>query len=428
MTYSFGNGSCTNTTTTSITINALPVATINYTGSPYCTNGTAVVTLTGVGGGAYSSTAGLSLNPATGDVNLGTSAEGSYLVTYNFSSGTCSNSVSTTIVVKNPLLVLNNPPAVCSPLTVDLTTPAVTAGSQPGLTYNYYQDNAGTIPLVNPNTVAVAGNYFIRGVDLSTGCSSNVQPVVVSINPKPVVTASSSANNICKGTTITLTAVSAGNTIDWPGLGTGNVVTATPLDSTDYLAVATNASGCMDTAIVSVAVIPFQLTLTANPDPVLAGTNTSLITTGNIPYNVLSWSPDIFFADQTATTQNIIVKDTSKSFTVIAQSTNGCLDTATLFVTVDPNMKDFFIPNSFSPNNDGNNDIFKVYGSSVKNVILRVYNQWGQLIFESQNASIGWDGTWNGRPQMVGVYVYLAEVTFYNDVTVKRKGTISLIR
>ena len=61
------------------------------------------------------------------------------------------------------------------------------------------------------------------------------------------------------------------------------------------------------------------------------------------------------------------------------------------------------------------NDIFKVYGTSVKEVSMRVYNQWGELIFESQNASIGWDGTWNGRPQMVGVYVYVAQVTFYNE-------------
>jgi large repetitive protein len=69
-----------------------------------------------------------------------------------------------------------------------------------------------------------------------------------------------------------------------------------------------------------------------------------------------------------------------------------------------------------------------VYGSSVRDVTLRVFNQWGELIFESQNAGTGWDGTWKGRPQMVGVYVYQAKVTFYNNVTVTRKGTISLIR
>ena len=428
VTYTFSNGSCGNTTTGSITVNALPAATISYTGSPYCTNGVAIVSLTGTGGGTFSSTPGLSLNTVTGDINLAASVQGSYIVKYNFSNGTCTNTTLTTIVIKNPALVVNNPAGVCSPATIDLTNPAVTAGSQGGLSYNYYQDNTGTIPLVNPTSVGVGGNYYIQGVDMSTGCSSNIKPVLVTIFAKPTVTASGSATDVCKGTTVTLTANSPGNTINWLGVGSGSVVTVTPSDSTVYLAVATTANGCTDTASVSVAVQPFILTLAANPDPVLAGTNTTFNTTGNFTYNVLSWSPGNLFTDQTATSQNIVVNDTTTSFSVIGQSTDGCMDTATLNIIVDANLKDFFIPNSFSPNNDGNNDIFKVYGTSVKELTLRVYNQWGELLFESENATAGWDGTWNGRPQAVGVYVYVAKVTFYNNVTIKRKGTINLIR
>jgi gliding motility-associated-like protein len=427
VTYTFSNGTCSNTATTTVRINALPVATISYNGSPYCTNGVAIVSLTGVGGGTYASSAGLSLNPATGDINLATSSQGTYLVIYSFTNGTCTNSASATIVIKNPTLVVNNPAGTCFPATIDLTNPAVTAGSQGGLSFNYYQDNAGTIPLVNPAAIGTGGTYYMKGVDLA-GCSSGIQPVLVTIFAKPTVTASGSATDVCKGTMVTLTAVSPGNTIAWLGVGPGNVVTVTPLDSTVYMAVATTANGCMDTASVSVAVQPFTITLTANPDPVLAGTNTTFTTTGNFTYNVLSWSPANLFTDQTATTQNIVVNDTTTAFSVIGQSSGGCLDTATLNIVVDPNLKDFFIPNSFSPNNDGNNDIFKVYGTSVKEVIMRVYNQWGELVFESENESIGWDGTWNGRPQAVGVYVYVAKVTFYNNVSIKRKGTINLIR
>ena len=428
VTYTFSNGTCTNSTTANVTINALPVATIAYTGTPYCTNGTAIVSLTGIGGGTFISTAGLSLNPVTGDINLATSTEGTYTILYSFTNGTCNNTTITTITVKNPTLVTNNPPSACMPETIDLTNPSVTAGSQAGLTYNYYQDNIGTIPVVNPAAVGTGGTYYIRGTNLINGCSSNIQPVVLTINPKPPISAAASATDICKGTMVTLNALSPGNTIDWPGVGTGNVVTVTPMDSTTYLAIATTALGCKDTATVDIAVKPFQLTLTANPDPVLAGTNTTLTTGGNFTYNVLSWSPNIFFTDQTALSQNIVVKDTSKSFTVIGQSTDGCLDTATLFVNVEANLGDFFVPNAFTPNNDGNNDIFKVYGSSIKELTMRVYNQWGELIFETKDAQNGWDGTWKGRPQAVGVYVYVAQVTFYNDVKIKRKGTVNLIR
>ena len=410
-----------------VTINPLPVASITYTGSPYCTNGVAFVSLTGTGGGSFASSPGLSLNAVTGDINLAASTVGTYLVVYSFTNGTCSNSVFTSVTIRNPTLIVNNPAGTCFPATIDLTNPAVTAGSQGGLSYNYYQDAAGTVPLMTP-TATGAGTYYIKGVDLITGCSSNIQPVIVTIFTKPTVTASASATDICKGTMITLTAVSAGNTINWLGIGPGNVVTVTPQVDMTYFSVATTANGCMDTASVSITVKPFLLTLTANPDPVLAGTNTTFTTGGNLTYNVLSWSPANLFTDQTAPTQNIVVNDTTTSFTVIAQSTDGCLDTATLNIIVDPNLKDFFIPNSFSPNNDGNNDLFKVYGTSVRDVTMRVYNQWGELVYESKNATGGWDGTWKGRPQAVGVYVYLAQVTFYNGVTMKRKGTINLIR
>ena len=85
ITYSFSNGTCSNTSTASITINALPAATISYAGSPYCASGTATVTQTGQAGGTYSSTAGLNINAATGDINLTTSTPGTYTVTYTFS-------------------------------------------------------------------------------------------------------------------------------------------------------------------------------------------------------------------------------------------------------------------------------------------------------------------------------------------------------
>ncbi|MEO6960611.1 MAG: gliding motility-associated C-terminal domain-containing protein, partial [Puia sp.] len=349
-------------------------------------------------------------------------------VVYTFTNGTCGNSVITSVTIKNPVVQVNDPAGVCFPGTINLNDPAVTAGSEGGLNFNFYQDAAGLVVLADPSAVSTNGTYYVIGTNGSTGCVSDISPVNVTIFTKPSISASSSETDICKGSTATLTASSPGNSIDWPGLGSGNSFTVTPTDSTRYLAIATTTDGCKDTAIVDIAVNPFIINLKANPDPVLAGTSTTLTTDGNFTYSVLSWSPGIFFDDQAALIQTIVVKDTSKSFTVIAKSDDGCLDTATLYVVVDPNLKDFFIPNSFSPNNDGNNDIFKVYGSSVKEVILRIYNQWGEVISETHDAQGGWDGNWKGRPQPVGVYVYEAKVTFYNNVIIKRKGTVNLIR
>ncbi len=82
ITYSFTAGACSNTTTTSITINALPTATINYAGSPYCATGTATVTQTGTAGGTYTAPAGVVINAATGDIDLVASTPGTYTITY----------------------------------------------------------------------------------------------------------------------------------------------------------------------------------------------------------------------------------------------------------------------------------------------------------------------------------------------------------
>ena len=114
---------------------------------------------------------------------------------------------------------------------------------------------------------------------------------------------------------------------------------------------------------------------------------------------------------------------------MIAQSTNGCLDTATVRVVVQTNTGDFFIPNAFTPNGDGKNDVFKAYGSSIREIDLKIFNQWGQLVFESQDAQKGWDGYYGGRLQAAGVYLYAVRVVLYGQAeTIFRKGSLNLIR
>jgi PKD repeat protein len=77
----------------------LPTATISYAGSPYCATGTATVTQTGQAGGTYTAPAGVTINGATGGINLTSSTAGTYTVTYTFSNGTCSNTTTTSITI-----------------------------------------------------------------------------------------------------------------------------------------------------------------------------------------------------------------------------------------------------------------------------------------------------------------------------------------
>jgi gliding motility-associated-like protein len=87
-----------------------------------------------------------------------------------------------------------------------------------------------------------------------------------------------------------------------------------------------------------------------------------------------------------------------------------------------------FIPNTFSPNNNGIDDYFKVYSTVMKTMRLMVFNQWGVKVFETNDPQGAWDGTYKGNPQPVGVYVYVVTGALLNGAKVNEKGTFNLIR
>ena len=87
-----------------------------------------------------------------------------------------------------------------------------------------------------------------------------------------------------------------------------------------------------------------------------------------------------------------------------------------------------FIPNAFSPNNDGNNDVFEIYGAGVKSVILQVFNRWGEKVFESSDQFHGWDGTYKGILQDPGVFVYHAQINFLDNTQIEKSGSVTLVR
>lgn len=91
-----------------------------------------------------------------------------------------------------------------------------------------------------------------------------------------------------------------------------------------------------------------------------------------------------------------------------------------------------YVPNAFSPNDDGVNDVFQAnIGCTVTEFDLRVFNRWGQQVFSSQNPDDGWDGTMKGEPALSAVYVYVLQVSYDQEGEVKREmktGDVALIR
>ncbi|MFT3705160.1 MAG: gliding motility-associated C-terminal domain-containing protein [Agriterribacter sp.] len=418
---------CSDIQPVTVVIDAMPVATIAYNGGPYCPTGTATVTQTGKTGGTYTAPAGVTINASTGAINLAASLPGQYTITYTFTNGVCTNAATTIIHIGTPSVVIHDPAAVCAPGSVDITAAAITTGSDAGLTYSYYTDAAGTNLLSNPGAVAASGTYYIKGIS-GAGCPSLPQPVQVVINPQPVITVTADKTLVCKWEEVTLGATAPGSTVVWQQVGTGNNVTVYPSENTNYTAIATDALGCTNSDHISISVRNFKAALTATPNPVMSGTTVTLTSSANSSYTAVAWAPAQFFVNQQATAQAILITDSSKTFTTVLKSVEGCMDTASVYVVVNDNTKELFIPNAFTPNNDGKNDIFKVYGTSVKSVEISVYNQWGNLMIATSDNNKGWDGTYKGKQQPVGIYLYAIKIQLYNNGTVIRNGTISLVR
>lgn len=106
---------------------------------------------------------------------------------------------------------------------------------------------------------------------------------------------------------------------------------------------------------------------------------------------------------------------------------NGCTASDSMFVFVIPEKK-ILIPNAFTPNGDGKNDVFYVYTRGVKEFLLQVYNKWGNLIFESTDINSGWDGAGFQGESPVGTYIYISKVIYLDGEIISKKGTINLIK
>lgn len=111
---------------------------------------------------------------------------------------------------------------------------------------------------------------------------------------------------------------------------------------------------------------------------------------------------------------------------VSATDHKGCKATAFLDVPTGCNAAD--IPSAFSPNGDGMNDILYVRGQHVKDMLLRIYNRWGQLVFESTDIKRGWDGKYKGSEAPVEAYGYVLSVVFENNEAFKKQGNITILR
>lgn len=145
-----------------------------------------------------------------------------------------------------------------------------------------------------------------------------------------------------------------------------------------------------------------------------------------VDINYYSWSPlSGLNCSDCATT--IATPYYTTEFTLTVNYLANCSVSETIRVNVGDG-EDFYVPNAFSPNGDGNNDVLEVYGTGLAKVDLTIFNRWGEKVFDSNNQWQGWDGNYRGVESPAGVYTYYVEATYLNGKVKEKKGTITIIR
>jgi gliding motility-associated-like protein len=208
-----------------------------------------------------------------------------------------------------------------------------------------------------------------------------------------------------------------------------------PMQSTQYTVIVTAENGCTDTADCYVTVHPKLLPDTieawADEYAIIAGSTVQLHATSLYGQNVsYLWSPESSL-DNSIAINPIATPSQTTIYTVTFTDINGCSKSDTVLIRVshlDCSEPFVYIPNAFTPNNDGTNDQFRLRSKIIETMLLRVYDRWGELLFETTRLDEGWDGTFRGQPCDPGVYVFYVEAVCISKQPFIKKGNVTLMR
>ncbi|HWB62818.1 MAG TPA: PKD domain-containing protein [Chitinophagales bacterium] len=290
-----------------------------------------------------------------------------------------------------------------------------------------------------------AGNYNVQLVTADIfGCADTIIKQVLSDSVSRLIVYPGDTV-ICLGTAVDYTVSGVFNHVVWaPNIWLSNpnasTVTINPLSSTGYMITAANGvcQAAFDSFLIRV-IQPIPIEVKAQPNEIVLGLNSNI--TSQIPGQIDSiiWSPDETLDCRNCENTLATPTQTTTYTATIYYSQYGvqCTNSAQVTITVVNTCEGtrIFVPNTFTPNNDGVNDIFMLRGTEAAKIIyFRVFDRWGRLVFEAQNGlpnnpQWGWDGTdKEGRKLNPAVYVYTYQIQCVNGDFVTGQGNVTLVR
>jgi len=242
---------------------------------------------------------------------------------------------------------------------------------------------------------------------------------------------------ICRGESIEMF-VNGADVVTWePSIGlscsTCHDPIASPTETTTYTVTSQSCLGSQTSIEVTVHVSTgAQISVSPSPDvTILKGEETTLIATTVDPFATISWYNE----------QGDVMCDDCREITVSPEEGTtyyarindevGCSNEESVIVKVDSDctIGEFEIPNMISPNGDGANDEFEIIPEGIAGIdLVRIYNRWGELVFESNDIAIKWNGTHKGKPLNPGVYIYYLEGRCLNEDKFTKTGNITILK
>ncbi|PWT73119.1 MAG: hypothetical protein C5B59_14365 [Bacteroidetes bacterium] len=348
-------------------------------------------------------------------------------------------------ITSSPSIVVTNPASACMGSKVDLTAAYITGGSDPGLDYSYWQDRLATLPIADPGAVSSPGTYYIKAK--AQGSCFTIMPVEVAFNQAPTAVFNGD-QSICQNANAQLTISLTGN-VPWnitytDGANTYTIknittpsytLTVSPAITTTFTILSVSDAACSNAT-------PSSATVTVTPG--VPGVRYPTVSTyafepvqlsarnlgSEYSYN---WAPPAGL-DFTTIRNPMFNYGLSTQYYVTLTPPSGCVTVDTVLVTI-KNPQDtglvvgLWVPKAWTPNNDGMNDILYPITIHIRQIVyFRVFDRWGQLMYETNVLGQGWNGVYKGRPQVSDVYTWTVEAIGDDNSVIRKAGNSILLR
>jgi large repetitive protein len=401
------------TATDDITVTVNPTPTVSVTNPNICFGDTTLLTATpNLPNGTYN---WITANETTQSISVHPQVTTTYDVEYTLNG--CTSAIATSTVTVTPLPIITVPNIIiCEGATGTLTATANVAGG----TYTWSQGGTTASIMEGPqNTTSYNVSYTVNG------CTSNTVSPTITVNPLPNVSFTADTTSGCVPVVVNLSADTTGQqaSYTWSSNGGGGSVGANAqmnfgVGGCYDVTLTATLNGCSYSVtqpdMVCVQDYP-QASFEANPPSFTESTQTLNFNNTSIGATGYVWN----FGDGNVSNQEYpehLFQGTNDGYTItlIASTSMGCMDSTS--ITVSANLGEvYYIPNSFTPDGDKYNQIFKPVvstGISSDGYEMLIFNRWGEIMFESKNMNIGWDGSYGmeGLDCPSGTYTY--KITF----------------